>query len=236
MNSTELCTALLIDSTKLAALVAAGVPRQKLRGKWVYDLASVRAWLRAKAQKARASETSGKPLATPENPASTEIIARTVPECLRVMAELGYPKSDRVFRTWMTQPLFPGTPGNKGKQDGEFPVYAILKWAGEIGDAGQATAQVSKGPKEEIWTTRAEREKLELEAYKKNLLERNLAEATLLRCFAVVASAFEALPDELVAALPEEAKARARSDLEERLRKTLEVLADTLWDEEDGES
>jgi hypothetical protein len=240
MNSKQLCKKLGIDERELARQVAAGLPRAKVRGKWVYDEKAVAKWIWGQTQQGSqgdcphgvAEAQRGKPAAS----APLEIIARSVPECLRVMAELGYPKSDRVFRTWITEPKFPGKPGRKGKQDGEFPVYAILRWAGEISSEeppGPAGAKLL-GPKERILDIRARREEIELAKLEKKIVDRDRAAGTLARVMAVLRTVCDAIPDLVTARLPEDQKPAARGDVEESLRKAFEVAADLI--EEDQEA
>lgn len=52
-----------------------------------------------------------------------EQIATTIGEAAR---QIGV--STRVFAGWMTDPAFPGTPGQPGKQNGHFPIEKIRLW------------------------------------------------------------------------------------------------------------
>ena len=227
MDSTQLCTKCKIDKKTLEAWCAQGLPRQKLRGKWVYEEREVARWIRQQARQQRAG---------PEPPDNkTEPTAATVHQCLRMMREKGFVISERIFRSRMTEPDFPGKPGTAGKQDGDFPVDRIIAWLGGGRSAGDSKTNSIEGPRARLLEARARKEEIELAKLERQIVERDRAEATIARVMAVLKTACDAIPDLVVSSLPEEIKPRARADVEENLRKAFEVIADVIAEDEEEE-
>ena len=235
MDSKQLCTKCKINERELAAWVARGLPRTKDKGKWSYNEREVARWIRQQAQTAKQAAAS---TPTPAAPAAAiGPTAATVHQCLGMMRERGFVISERVFRSRMTEHDFPGKPGTPGLQDGDFPVDAIITWLGG-GKAAAAKTNAIEGPRSRLIEARARKEEIELAKLERQIVQRDQAEATLARVMAVLKTACDAIPDLVVASLPDEVKPRARSDVEENLRKAFEVIADVIAEdaEEDPET
>jgi phage terminase Nu1 subunit (DNA packaging protein) len=229
MDSKQLCTKCKIDEKTLAAWASQGLPRQKVAGKWVYDEPVVARWIRQQAR-----QRAG-PIPEPSPSSATEQNAATVHQCLRMMREKGFVISERIFRSRMTEHDFPGKPGTAGKQDGDFPVNAIIAWLGG-GRTGEGSKTNSiEGPRVRLMEARARKEEIELAKLELRIVERERAEATLARVMAVLKTACDAIPDLVVSSLPEEVKPRARADVEENLRKAFEVIADVIVEDQEEE-
>jgi len=226
MNSQELCAKLKITAKELDAQAAAGLPRAKVAGKWVYDEKAVARWIRERASNSKPNPARGTP--APQ----TEIIARTVPEACRLLTQMGHPVSTRAFSQWITEDGFPGRAGRPGKQDAEFPLYAILEWRGAKKSLNGEENQGELAPRSRLANARASLAELEVEKARGKLVARDEVMTAMQRLVVTGLSTMDGLAD-FAASLAEGPLAiKIRDRMTEYINKLRESWADQLAQED----
>lgn len=220
MTGSELCDRLGVDAAQLAKWIDAGIPHQTIDGQIEFNPDQAVAWLIEQG------------IATRDDPAAPETIMRTIPEVANYFGV-----STVAVQRWLNDPDFPGQAGERGRQNGRFPIEAIAEWKAAR-DGTREANQVGSTARERKWNADAEIRELELAKLRGELIEVEAVEREIERAIHNAKSVLNDLPDEILDDLPAKVRermgAKLRAKIERRIRQAYQRLED-MAEEEDGE-
>lgn len=223
MTGSELCQQLRVDAARLARWLDDGLPHKLIDGEAIFNPDQVAAWLIEQGNATRdddAPDTAG------------ETIVRTIAE---VANHFGV--STKAVANWLKDPHFPGQAGQRGRQNGRFPLEAIAAWR-EARD-GTREDDVGSSARERKWNADAEIRELELAKLRGELIEVDVVVAEMEQAINNAKAVLSDLPDEILDELPEAVRKKLggslRAKIERRITQACQRLVDMVASDEDDE-
>lgn len=161
-------------------------------------------------------------------------VAKTRAEAARLLGV-----EERTISRWATDPTFPGKAGDRGAQNGHFPIAEIDRWRNQVGGGG-ATSVTGQDPAQQLrlrkLAAETARREVDLEIKLGTLIDRDQAAAMITSAIATARSLLEELPEQISDALPA-SRAKLRRFVARIVRRkvlqVLESLADCATEGDD---
>ena len=199
--------------------LAGGLPHSIVDDAMQFDHAQVAVWLLERG------------IAEPIEESQTQTIVRTIPEVAS-----HFDVSKNAVREWVRDPEFPGRVGERGRQNGRFPLEAIADWKAAR-DGTREANQVGNSARERKWNADAEIREMELARMRGELIEVDVVAREMTRAIHNAKSIINEIPDELFDRLPPKFRARYGAKIREwliwRINQAYDVLEEMKHGEDD---
>lgn len=220
MTSDEIRKILGIDAKRLARWLEAGMPHKLIDGEPDFVPDQVSAWLLETGRATRDDDTA------------PQTIARTIPEVANYFGV-----SINAVAKWLKDPTFPGQSGERGRQNGRFPLEAITEWK-EARDGTRADEETGISARERKWLADAEIRELELAKLRGELIEVEVVAAEIAHMIHNAKAVLLDLTEEMIDDMGNDPvddidafKRRQRKLIDRRIRQVLDMLADAAIEE-----
>jgi len=205
ISTSDVCRAMEVTQETVRGWRERGMPAEKVKGRWRYDVNEVYDWL-IESKIAACPEEDPWPVFTNKPPLATFLGVST-----------------RTITEWQAEPGFPGRPARTGHKDGHYPTREIAIWCAERGkqiklspefdkllrrelpeDAGPGTASYRMTHQDRLIGARADKAELERDLMLGNLLDAEQYYREVARQHSAVVTVLRSLPAKVASLLPTE--------------------------------